>query len=445
MEDRTRARAIVSRRRPKTVRWAGLAILGAATVASLAFGPAAAGAGETPVVSSAATAFQLSVPNLTLTSGYSSSEAYEGGLLGAEGAGVLAPAPSGEATATARPGESEHPRESCGGQLPAFPSPLTGLVSGSLACGAASARSASGESGASQSGASSARLSISLSPVLSQLPVTPASPLAAGLQGLLGKLPQIPAAGEPVSSVLSSLPNASKSQQTITIAVGPAGSASRLDNGRYTTTALAKGSIITIMPGAGPGGAALARIVVGGASATASIEGGKPAASDVPALVSVEVDTAATGPKSYSVVPGQSLTILAGTPLQSTIEVGSGSVSTAPSGAETARASAVTIRLAEGLGASPATAYNGGLSLALASAQATSAAPRPVLISRKTTKKKAAPPATPPAAAPPVVPNATTPHTGLPWAGGAPLMAGGALAGGSLLSWPWLKRRLWRR
>lgn len=432
------------RRRPSAdralSRAGGLLALAAGTAAGgLLFSPAPAGASESPTVSSQATAFQLTLPKLALAGGYSSSDAYEGGTLRAEGAGVLEPVPSGQASATASPGHSQNPPQSCGGGVPAFPAPFSGLVSGSVSCGAASAQGFSAHDGTSTSSASAADLGIDLAPLLSQV-VTAGSPLESGLKGLVGTLPPLPAAGQSVSSIISSLSSAATSSQSISIAIGPSSSVSRLDGASYTTTAEAKGSVITLMPGAGPGGAPLARIVVGGASATATAGGRKPQASDLPALVTVEVDTAATGPKSYSVVPGQSLTILAGTPLQSTIKVGSGSVSTAPSGAETASAEGVEVDLAEGVGATPATAYNGGLELRLAAASATSKAPAPVLAASRV-KKKA--PARQPLASSPV-PNATTPHTGLPWAGAAPLLAGGALTGTGLLSWPWLKRRLRR-
>lgn len=426
-----------------------LAAIGGAglTAGALVLAPLSAGAATTPAVSSSAEGLHVTLPNFTLTSGSASSQAASDGSLSAVGAGLLAPSPSGKATANAAPGHSASSPRSCGGTLPSFPAPFTGLVTAGLACGSASAKSTSASQGSALATGEAGELKVNLAPVLSQV-VKSSSPLASALQGVLGQLPSIPQGGESVSSLLASIEHSATSDQTAEVAVGPSTSSTHLASHAFTTTAEARGSVITILPGAGKDGAALAKIIVGGAKATASVgANGKtaPAATDDPALVTVEVDAPATGPKTYSVVPGQSLTILGGTPLQSTIKVAAGSVTTAPSGAVTAMADAVQIDLAAGAGASPATAYNGGLDIELAAAQAT-AHPQPkpaVAVAHKT--KKPAPPARPaPALAASSVPNATSPHTGLPWAGGLPIVAAAAAAGAGLLGWPRLRRRLRR-
>lgn len=437
--------------RPSRATLARLAAIAGVAGASLVAGslvlPEAAGAtsGATSptssAVSSSASALTTTVPDLTVTTGASSTNAADDGALSAKGAGVLAPSPSGEADATAAPGQSNAQPKTCGGSLPAFPAPFKSIVTSGVACGSASADSGSATNGTASATGEAASLDLNLTSVLSEV-VTPASSVAKALQGVLGTLPSLPTGGEPVSQVLQQVDKDLTGNLSVDVAVGPSSSVSKVTAAGWTTTAKATGTTITLLPKGGLDGAPLAKIIVGGASATASVErapstGGveRPVASDSPALVTIEVDAPAVGPKTYSLVPGQSMTILSGTPLQSTISVASGSVSTAADGAETAQAAAVSVSLAEGVEASPSTAYNGGLHLALADATATAspdttAAPAPVPTKPAPKTVSAA------------VPNATVPHTGLPWAGAAPVLAGGALAGAGLLWWPRLRRRL---
>jgi hypothetical protein len=414
------------------------------TASALLLAPLSAGAAANAVASSQAVGLHVSLPNFTLAAGSAATSADAGGSLSAVGAGVLTPLPSGKATANATPRHSASAPRTCGGSLPSFPAPFAGFVSGGLACGSAAAKAASPNNESALATGEAGELQINLAPLLSQV-VKSASPLASALQGVLGQLPSIPQGGESVSSLLSSIEHSATHDQTAEVAVGPSSSSTTRDGRAYKTTAEAKGSVITILPGAGKGGAALAKIIVGEAQATAAVgAGGKttPVASDNPALVTVEVDAPATGPKTYSVVPGQSLTILAGTPLQSTIKVAAGSVTTAPSGAVTAAAHGVEIDLAQGAGATPATAYNGGLDIELATAQATASPEAPVVAAAHKKPKPASAPK--PQLSASSVPNATSPHTGLPWAGGLPLIAGTAALGAGLLGWPRLRRRLRR-
>jgi LPXTG-motif cell wall-anchored protein len=92
------------------------------------------------------------------------------------------------------------------------------------------------------------------------------------------------------------------------------------------------------------------------------------------ALVTVNINptlAAAVGlPASTSIKPGVTQTILAGTPLQSTIIVADGSTSKAADGTVSAVADGVSVKLLQGLNASSATAYDGGIVLALAHSEA---------------------------------------------------------------------------
>ncbi len=426
-----------------------LALPGAAAVAgALVLPPAVAAA---PASSSAAldvtssgAGLQVTLPGHTLALGSSSTSATENGWLLAKGVGVLAPSPSGEASVSAGPGDSKSEPRTCGEKLPAFPAPFSGLAAASLACGSAAVHNTSATDGLARATGQAASFRLDLSSILGQV-VKPATPAVKALGGVLGKLPPLPGGGTTVGRIFRQVDKAATGDFAIEIAPGPSSSATEATARSLSTRATAAGAVVTILPTGGLGGAPLARIVVGSASATASVRrsaaGGvveQPAATDDPALVTVEVNAPAVGSRTFSVVPGQSMTILAGTPLQSTISVGSGSVTTAPTGAVTAEASAVTIALAQGVGASPASAENGGLRIALADASAAAApqqtaappsrhsSPRPSLVSNP-------------------VPNATSPHTGLPWAGAAPALAAGALGGAGLLAWPRLRRMRWRR
>lgn len=428
--------------------------IGGATVttAALVLVPAMAEAAvagsslSSPVVSSSSAALTTTLPGFTLATGASSAAATSSGTLQAKGAGVLQPSPSGSTEATATPGHSQSVPSTCGGALPAFPAPLTGAVTASAACGSAEAKSASAESGSASGTGQAASLDVDLAPLLTQV-VTSGSPLASALQSVLGQLPSIPGGGESVSTLLGSAESSLTGDQTLQVAAGVSSSTSTVSPNSFATTAKATGATITILPGGGTGGAALAKIIIGGASATASVDRtstsdlvAKPSASDTPALVTVEVDAPGVGDKTYSVVPDQTMTILSGTPLQTTISVAAGSVTTAPSGAVTASASGVKVDLAQGVGATTATGENGGLDLVFADASAT-ALPQshPAL---KATHHSKPHPAHRPVLTSSSVPNATVPHTGLPWAGAAPVLAAGALAGAGLLWWPRLRRRV---
>jgi hypothetical protein len=419
------------------------ALTGALVLPPVAAAAPAASSGSS-VASSSGAGLELTVPGHTLALGSSTTSAAANGWLFATGAGVLAPSSSGEASASAPPGSSKTEPRTCGGNLPAFPAPMSGLAAASLACGSAGVHNFSPMQGVAKATGQAASFRLDLSSILSQV-VQPASPAVNALEGVLGKLPPLPAGGTTVGRIFQQVDKAATSDFAIEIAPGPSSSTTSITAAGWSTTATAAGVVITILPTGGIGGAPLAKIVVGSASATASVHrasaraggsGGaleRPAATDNPALVSVEVNAPGVGSRNFSVVPGQSMTILKGTPLQSTISVGSGSVTTAPSGAVTAQASAVTIALAQGVGASPATADNGGIQLSLANATATAAAQKAAVTP--------APHTTPPSLVSNPVPNATTPHTGLPWAGAAPLLAAGALGGSTLLLWPRLRRR----
>ncbi|HLI45498.1 MAG TPA: hypothetical protein VKU92_13640 [Acidimicrobiales bacterium] len=425
--------------RPLTALWI---VAGAAAVSALALPPAAAAASGTRTgtiaVISEATGLRVSLRDLALAGGVSSTSALDDGGLEALGAGVLEPSPSGEASAVTEPGGPRVARRTCGGALPAFPAPFNRLLSASATCASAAVASASASTGTARATGDVARLELDLAPLLDQV-VKGSGPVESALESLFGKLPPLPAGGETVAGLLGQLAALPTSALGLEAEVGPSTSATIVSASGWSTTAEASGGVVTLLPGAGRGGAPLARIVVGDARASASVGGpsstgsiGSPAATDRPALVTVEVDAPAIGPRTFSVVPGQSLTILAGTPLESTIAVTPGSVTTSPRGAVAADAGAVSIFLAEGVGASGA-AGNGGVHLELAAARAT--AYPAVLPELSPPAHEAAPPPTLSA-----VPNATVPHTGLPWAGGAPLLAGGALTGAGLLAWPRLRR-----
>jgi hypothetical protein len=160
---------------------------------------------------------------------------------------------------------------------------------------------------------------------------------------------------------------------------------------------------------------------LGAATTTATLDrsGGAGTASATPAVVTLTLNNPITGSNTISLAPGQSQTLLAGTPLQSTIDVGSSTVNQGP-GAANATANGVTLDLLTGL-------PGGGITIDLASSNAsvTGAA-----LAAAVTPTPAAAPAAPPGAP---IAGVTAVHTGEPWSGSLPIVAVALVAGLGLI------------
>ncbi len=261
--------------------------------------------------------------------------------------------------------------------------------------------------------------------------------------GTAGTLPSLPLTGAPLASILGTLLHIPVSSEILSIQSGPATSTveSVGGNGSMKSTALANAVRLDLLPGAGQNGLPLLSVSLGVAGATASYDAvnGTFSSSDSPAIATVTVSTPASGAKTEQVASGQSITVLPGTPLQSTVTVASGSHSASGSGA-LASSSGLSVDLAEGAGAPASDPYGGGLRLSLATADATlagAAAPSSSTLAK--TVSASTPPAAVGATAAPIT-GATSVHTGEPWSGSMPYLVGMVLAGLVLLEWRRISR-----
>lgn len=256
----------------------------------------------------------------------------------------------------------------------------------------------------------------------------PLPPELAALQQVFGKLPKIPAGGISLSQLLSEL-TAGKLSQVLRVELGGSTTSTLTNSGVGTAEATGGGAEIDLLPGAGAGGAPLLKILVGRATATSVIASGAAHsyAADTPSAVSVTLSTP-LGSKVIDLAPGQSQTLLAGTPLASTISAGYGTTSTSPDGTEHATAQSVTIDLLQGV--------QGGVDLELGSPDSAAAPPQRAVVT--TTVTAGSRPPTGQSVAP--VPGATTTHTGLAWAGAMPFLLGTFLVGLVLLGLPKARR-----
>lgn len=418
----------------------------------------------------------------TITGGFSNSAVNSGNAAASQAEAVLTPGLTAVSEARAFEGQRHASLNHCGS--PAIPSELASLLSISIACSSASASSINGWTSAS-SQAQVANISINLIkmltsfklpaipgvpglgslggssksglpslpglPSLGSVPVvgsllggssskskskgggsassSPLSPVLSALEGVFGKLPKLPG-GISLSSLINMITN-SKASQLLDISLGPAESSVTSHDGAGVAQSSAQGAVISLLPGAGLDGAPLLKIVVGAATVKSVVGGaaGRSYSLDNPALVTIQISSI-LGSKTISLAPGQSETLLAGTPLASTIAAGYGTTATAPNGTESSRANGVTLDLLQGA--------DQGVDLQLATPSA-SATPNVVAVPPRKGKPvpTPVPPTTPGQIA---VPGATTPHTGLAWAGATPYLVGTGLLGLALFTLPRLRR-----
>lgn len=168
---------------------------------------------------------------------------------------------------------------------------------------------------------------------------------------------------------------------------------------------------------------------------------GAPVGTSTRAIVSVTLDVPAVGAKTIPISPGQETTLLAGTPLATTIALGSSHVTHSAGPTTTASASGLTLDLLQGL--------DGGIDLTLGHISAVVDAP-PVTTSSSVVPSVPSPSSKVPTSA--TVPTsvqiatpvstATSVHTGEPWAGAGPLLGGGLILGIALATSPLWRRRL---
>ncbi len=344
------------------------ALMSGVTASAAASAPLKAGTPEVFAGTAAAQALKLSLFGTSLTVSNTNAEADSSPKAHADGAGVALITQTTSVADAVGAGQDSAPPKACGLNLP-----LTGILNLALACSQSASSTMAATPGAVAS-SNIADLNVqALSTVLRLLqPLLNALvPFADQLLGtvvatvqsivqpvlgttvtqLLGGLGISPTA--PVSSLITALQNATN---LVVVKVGDTASQVVTSAGTVVADSMAHGATVEVLPALGPNG--LLSITVGAAQATSTFNRstGASTATFDPALVTVKL--------LGIVVPirlGAPITLLAGTPLESTISLGAGSTHTNTDGSVSAVADGVGIDLLKGV--------NGGISLHLAHAQ----------------------------------------------------------------------------
>jgi hypothetical protein len=396
------------------------ALLAAASLGGFAASASAASAPGSFQLKAQGDALAISAFGTSLTGGDSTISADTTPNADAVGSGQLLPSVSGSqhATATA-PGQSQNLPQVCAS--PTIPTALSAYLSAGLGCGSAQAALDGNGLPTAGSNGTVAQLSVGAGSALTQI-ITAGSPEFIALQGLLGTLPTIPGSGITLSDLLTQL-GISVAQTTGLASISAGTSTGSVSATATTATATntSSGGTITVLPGAGGSGLPAASITFGAAQTSATLDrtGGAGTATASPSVVTVTINNPVTGSNTITLAPGQSQTLLAGTPLASTISVGSSNTTQGPGGA-TATAQGVVLDLLTGI--------SGGISIDLASSNAsvTGAA-----LAAAVTPTAAPPAPAPPAGAP--IAGVTAVHTGEPWGGSLPIVALALAAGLGLI------------
>ncbi len=407
----------------RTIAIAATALLVAASLGEFATTAVATPTGPGSFqLSASGDALSISAVGNSLTAGHATAAADSSPSASATGAGELLPVLSGNQTATVtQAGQNQTLPQSCAS--PSVPSPLSTYLSSGAGCGSAQAAiDGTGLPSATSTG-TVAEGSIGAGSALDTV-ITSASPLIGPLEQLFGTLPSIPVSGTTLSNLLTELGIAAVTTTglaTVNVGSSTGNVAATATSGTATDTS--NTGTIDLLPGAGLSGAPSVSISVGQSTATATLNRttGAGTASVSPTVVNVTTSNPVSGTTTVPVNAGGSVSVLAGTPLASTIAVGTSSV-TQGQGAASAMAQGVTLDLFSGV--------DGGIDITLATSTAS-------VTGAALATTPPAPPAAVTAQASPVsapagaatVPGVTTVHTGEPWGGALPLV-GLALASG---------------
>jgi hypothetical protein len=264
------------------------------------------------------------------------------------------------------------------------------------------------------------------------------------LSGLLGNLIQglcqaLVNVQRVASSAMSTL------APTVTVHLGPVtAKVNGTDAGTATASARGSTAEVAILPGVGCDAASLTacashpsadaapliEIQVAPASAADSFDGSRWTPSATAALATIDLNIPGFR-QQISLAPGQAQTLLAGTPLETVVDLGSTSVQ-----GPGAQAEGASIDLLKGV--------NGGILLNLGSASVTGGAGTATSPTTSPGGGGSSPGGTSQVTTGPAgaqVTSATSVHTGAWWAGSLPYLAGAAGLGGLLLGWPRLRSR----
>ena len=336
--------------------------------------------------------------------------------------------------------------------LPTLPAPLGNILDLSVACSLAKADITKGlPNSLSQAGVATVNVNAQslLNGVLGNTPLgslqlgNTVNQVTNALQPVLSAISnvtkQTPVQLDP-STTITDLLNSLTTQQTLSLSLGNSTSTLGTITNTLTSASKALGGELKILPIAALNNTPLADIKVGSSSTTASYDRTKGAgtASFDPALVTVDLAPVLGLPAALthlSVAPGQTITILQGTPLESTISVADGKTTTDGKSAS-AVADGVSIQLFKGLAGLLPTAGAG----TLGTAAATPAAAVVVELAHS----ESAVTGTPAVATPPANPSApAAPQVkALAFTGSSPWLPVGGVF---LLAGFWGTRRLRRR
>ena len=340
-----------------------IAVAGVVALAGSFVASAPAGA-QTPEVyagSALGRALNLSVLGQSATFGVSTAKIDSTLKAAADGAGqVLVLGSTTKAEVTGNNSKQDAP-QACAAAVPVAPVLNLGLV-----CSASTAEVANSLPHAVSEG-SLAELDITAN----ALPINSViAPVQGALEGVFGALPD---ALDPATDTVSDLLTAVGTTQTLDAKIGHSRSEVSTVAGVVTATGVAEAAQIDLLPVGGLLENPVASIIVGSAKATAVYDraAGTATGSYDPAIVTVRLSTPLTGNVDIPVTVGQTVTILEGTPLESTITVADGSVTKNPDGSVSSVADGVKLELLKGV--------NGGVILELAHAEAGAAGSPAVL------------------------------------------------------------------
>ncbi|HUQ39728.1 MAG TPA: hypothetical protein VM030_06200 [Acidimicrobiales bacterium] len=242
--------------------------------------------------------------------------------------------------------------QACAQALP--PAPVLSL---GLACSSSTAEVVEGLPHAVADGSL-----VSLDLGLNQLPInTVIDPVKGALGQVFGALPDTL---DPATNTVTDLLTALGNTQTLAVKVGHSRSDVSTVANTVTAVGQAEAAQIDVLPIGGLAKQPVASIIVGSAKATAVYDrvAGAAKASFDPAIVTLRLNTVLTGAQEIKVAPGETITILQGTPLESTITVADGKTTKNADGSVSAVADGVKLELLKGV--------NGGVILELAHAEA---------------------------------------------------------------------------
>jgi hypothetical protein len=328
---------------------------------------------ESFIATANARALNLEVLGLKVTVGASGIEMTSAPAAKATGGGVLLAPGTVSTVQTTGPSQVLAPPKACVLNLP-----LAGLLNLQLACGEAKADSTPGapqafgqgsvaaiDVGGQQVLALLAPVLDALAPLLDQVIGTVTGALTPIVGNLLGGLLSQTGTGVDLTKPVSSLVDVIKQATNLaTIKLGNSTSQGLSETGKVSAIATAQGGQIDVLPGLALGGAPLLSIIVGSAKATSVFDrsGGTSTPGFDAAILTVKLGLPILGGLTEIPVKlGSPLTLLAGTPLESTISLGAGTTTKNADGSVSSVADGVSIHLLKGI--------SGGIKLELAHAE----------------------------------------------------------------------------